>query len=337
MALRSLSPLLDGLGDAVWRADALADAASASGVALPSGHAALDAQLPGGGWPLGALSEILQPQNGFNEWRLLLPVLHTVTQVGLPGPYQAAHQPGSLQRRSLPLSHGVHAAHAVQPHLSHLPRVVLIGTPYEPFGPGLAAQGLPAQALLWVKVDAASDRLWAAEQALRCAGVAAVLLWLPKVRAEHLRRLQLAAHEHAKLLFVMRPASAQQESSPAVLRLLVGGRDAGPRLTGGRAGAASGADDALCVQVLKRRGPPLDKVLILPARPAGLSVLLALGAGQGALGSEASQPLSSVRPEFVEGLRIGQAPSEWKDAVMLGRISAAWEGGYALDRLATAV
>jgi protein ImuA len=269
MALRSLSPLLDGLGDAVWRADALADAASASGVALPSGHAALDAQLPGGGWPVGALCEILQPPSGFNEWRLLLPVLHTVTQVGLPG----AHQPGNLQRRSLPLSRGVQAAHGVQPHPS---RVVLIGTPYEPFGPGLAAQGLDAQTLLWVKADAAPERLWAAEQALRCAGVAAVLLWLPKVRAEHLRRLQLAAHDHAKLLFVMRPANAQNESSPAVLRLLVGGRDAGPRRTGGAEDLASGADDALCVQVLKRRGPPLDKVLALPARPAGLSVLLAL-------------------------------------------------------------
>ena len=40
----------------VWRADAL-DAGAAP--AFTTGHAALDAALPGGGWPLGALVELL--------------------------------------------------------------------------------------------------------------------------------------------------------------------------------------------------------------------------------------------------------------------------------------
>jgi protein ImuA len=92
-----------------------------------------------------------------------------------------------------------------------------------------------------------------------------VLAWLPQVRAEQLRRLQMAAQTHHKLLFVMRPAQAQSESSPAVLRLL----------------ASTAPDgDALLLHILKRRGPPLDQPLSLSARPARLAVLLASHAGQ---------------------------------------------------------
>ena len=45
----------------VWRADELATSlAGANSRVLASGHAALDAELPGGGWPVGALIEVLQ-------------------------------------------------------------------------------------------------------------------------------------------------------------------------------------------------------------------------------------------------------------------------------------
>ncbi|MFZ3084525.1 MAG: translesion DNA synthesis-associated protein ImuA [Rhodoferax ferrireducens] len=214
-------------GAAVWRADALACAAGAT---VASGHGALDAELPGGGWPLGAISEILQPPGVCQEWRLLLPALTRTC-----GP------------------------------------VVLVGPPQVPFGPGLAAQGLDARRLLWVGAAAPAARLWATEQALRCAEVVVVLAWLPQVRTEQLRRLQLAAQTHSKLLFVLRPAAAQSESSPAVLRLLLV-----------RALAADVASDALRVQILKRRGAPLAHTLVLSARPAGLAVLLALrGDSQG--------------------------------------------------------
>ncbi|MDO9196351.1 translesion DNA synthesis-associated protein ImuA [Rhodoferax sp.] len=212
------------LGEAVWRADELGCAAGAT---VASGHTALDAQLPGGGWPVGAVVEVLQAQSGQNEWRLLLP---------------------ALRRSSGP--------------------VVLVGAPHVPFGPGLCAQGFEAQRLLWIRAGAPAARLWASEQALRCAKVAAVLAWLPQVRAEQLRRLQMAAQEHSKLLFVMRPAQAIAESSPAVLRLLVSSQSAGEGAPG----------DALQLHILKRRGPPLAQALALPARSARLGALLALRA-----------------------------------------------------------
>ena len=204
----------------VWQASALARPV---GLTVATGDAALDAQLPSGGWPVGALVEILQAQSGLGEWRLLLPALRQSR-----GP------------------------------------LVLVGPPHVPFGPALAAQGLAPERLLCVQGDAASlwpaARMWAAEQALRCADVSAVLAWLPLARADQLRRLHLAASEHGKLLFVMRPAQVQGESSPAVLRLLVSG----------------GAGDQLSLRILKRRGPPLDELLTLPLRPARLAVALAL-------------------------------------------------------------
>ena len=42
---------------------------------IASGLEALDAQLPGGGWPLGALTEILLQHHGIGELQLLMPAL----------------------------------------------------------------------------------------------------------------------------------------------------------------------------------------------------------------------------------------------------------------------
>jgi protein ImuA len=42
---------------------------------VDTGHPALTAELPGGGWPAGALIELLAPQPGIGELRLLAPVL----------------------------------------------------------------------------------------------------------------------------------------------------------------------------------------------------------------------------------------------------------------------
>jgi hypothetical protein len=65
----------------------------------------------------------------------------------------------------------------------------------------------------------------------------------------------------------MRPLAAQQEASPAVLRLLLE--------------SGEGAD-ALTLRLLKRRGPPLTTPLVLPARPERLQALLAASRQQSA-------------------------------------------------------
>lgn len=210
------------LPDHVWRADALA---APQADTVSSGDAALDAQLPGGGWPVGALTELLQAPGVHLEWRLLLPALLRCGQ----GP------------------------------------VVLVGAPtlrsvaLLPFAPALTGLGLPWQRLLWLR--AADAQLWVAEQALRCAPVDAVLVWLPQARPQELRRLQLAAAQHHKLLFVMRHSAAAREASPAVLRLQLA--PSAIQATGVR------------VDILKRQGPPLDRALDIVPGPGQLARVLA--------------------------------------------------------------
>jgi protein ImuA len=172
------------------------------------------------------LTELVQAPGVHLEWRLLLPALLRCGQ----GP------------------------------------VVLVGAPalgaaaLLPFAPALAGLGLPWQRLLWLRAGQA--QLWVAEQALRCAPVDAVLLWLAQARPQELRRLQLAAAQHHKLLFVMRPSEAAHTASPAVLRVQLA-----PCVT-----HATG----LRVEILKRRGPPLAQALhILPAQGALARVLAA--------------------------------------------------------------
>lgn len=140
MGLPFLDSFSAAAGRSVWHADELG---LADAQVVATGHAALDAQLPGGGWPVGAMTELLQTAPEAHVWRLLLPAL----------------------------------AQAVQAHGGP---VVLVGAPYEPCAAALAAQGLPVEALMWVRSDAPAARLWACEQALRCADVSAVLAWLPQ-------------------------------------------------------------------------------------------------------------------------------------------------------------
>lgn len=226
----------------VWRAGEL------GGVSQPvqaTGHAGLDAALPGGGWPQGALIELLQEQAGVHEWGLLSPALAALQQA----------EPAQW--------------------------LVLVGAPQLPFGPALGAQQL--QMRQWLSVHGragdAPSLLWATREALQCADVSAVLAWLPDARSAHLRRLQIAAHAHHKLLFVFRPLRAQQESSPAPLRLRI-------------EGVVSEAGN-LQVDVFKRRGPPLAAPVLLDTRPARLAALLAASRERA---RQKREELGAVRP-----------------------------------------
>jgi hypothetical protein len=159
--------------------------------AEPTGNASLDAQLPGGGWPRGALSEILIGHDGIGECSLLLPALASLTQAGR--------------------------------------RIVFVAPPYIPYPPALAAAGIDLAHV--VHIDAAdADTHWTAEQCLRAGCCGAVLSWMPRTDYQKLRRLQLAAETGAAIGFVFRPLAAARETSPAALRVQVSGSESGPRL-----------------------------------------------------------------------------------------------------------
>ena len=172
---------------ALWRG---ADAGAPE--TLPTGFRALDARLPGGGWPLFTLVELLVPTAGIGEIRLLLPALRSLTAAGTE------------------------------------PRwVAWLAPPHLPYAPALADAGLDPARMLVIRPRAGVDRLWAMEQALRSGACAAVLGWTGEARDPMLRRLKLAAEEGRTPGFLLRPSAHRNEHSPAALRLALTARDHG--------------------------------------------------------------------------------------------------------------
>lgn len=158
---------------------------------LPSGNEPLDQLLPGGGWPLGALTELLVERDGVGELSLVLPMLARVSREG--------------------------------------GWTVLVDPPWTPYAPAIHGQGIDLQRLLVVNTRNAGESLWACEQALRGVRGGVVLSWLRGRRHQagfkHLRRLQLAARSGQKGAFLFRSARVAGQSSPASLRLLLDVQD----------------------------------------------------------------------------------------------------------------
>jgi cell division inhibitor SulA/protein ImuA len=179
-AKADIAKLLDATPQ-LWRGRRFSQGQSA----LPTGQARLDARLPGGGWPLGAVSEIIAAHPGLGEFSLLFPAL---AELGGRGQW-----------------------------------VVLVDPPWIPYPGSLRAQGLHLERLLLVRTRNEQDSMWACEQALGSSNGSgrggAVLAWPQRVGFARLRRLQLAAEANAKLAFLFRPESALREASPAALRL----------------------------------------------------------------------------------------------------------------------
>ncbi|MCC6212049.1 MAG: translesion DNA synthesis-associated protein ImuA [Burkholderiales bacterium] len=173
--MASLAELLQR--QAVWRGAA----ADAGLPAAPTGFAALDAELPGGGWPAGSLAEVLCPDEGVGELQIVLPALAALTSAGR--------------------------------------RIAWLAPPYLPYAPALRAAGVRLEGLTVVRAPGRRDALWAAEQALRAGTFHALLLWLPRASYAELRRLAVAAQDGPGFALAFRPPEAGRESSPAVLRL----------------------------------------------------------------------------------------------------------------------
>ena len=174
--VRSVDAILNH--PAVWRGGECARVAPA----VSTGYAELDVQLPGSGWPAGAITEIYAERTGVGEVQLTMPAAARLTQAGR--------------------------------------WVTLIAPLHVPYAPALAAHGLRLERLLLVESARSEDSLWACEQALRSSSSGAVLLWQEHVNERALRRLQLAAESASTSLFLFRPARVAP-ASPAALRLHV--------------------------------------------------------------------------------------------------------------------
>lgn len=168
---------------AIWRGDDVAPEPAA----MPSGFAALDAALPGRGWPQGALTEFLLEREGIGELRLTLPALVQVQAQGR--------------------------------------EVVWIAPPYRPYAPALAAAGLDLGHLVIVRCRTAQEALWAYEQALRAPECGAAFAWLPTQDERALRRLQVAAREGRTWGALWRRPGQRGGAIAAPLRLALAPQD----------------------------------------------------------------------------------------------------------------
>jgi hypothetical protein len=211
----------------LWRADEVAHATGRDAT-IASGFAALDAELPGSGWPKGQLVELLFDARGIGELSLLAPALARCAQDAC-------------------------ACVWVLPCERATPAVL----PALPYPPALGAAGIDLSRALFVQPETPREAFWAIEQSLRATHLGALVGWLPHTSSSRegefraLRRLQLLASRQRAPVFLLRDALARHAPSPAALRLQLAAHDG-----------------ELTVTILKRRGRPLLEPIVLQVHPA---------------------------------------------------------------------
>jgi protein ImuA len=148
---------------------------------LATGFAALDAMLPHGGWPVGAVTEIFCPAENHFALPLIWPALA---------------------------------------HLSQAQRwLALVAPPNAPTAAQLQAEGIDLSHVLLIHPHGTSNGLWAVEQALRAGTCAAVLSWVNQADHHDLQDLRGAALAGNTCGLIFRPEWAIDQPSPAALRL----------------------------------------------------------------------------------------------------------------------
>jgi hypothetical protein len=206
----------------IWRGKG----ASIARAVIPTGFGELDSHLPGGGWPLGAITEIFVDGYGIGELGLLMPALAALTKEDPAKPAKW---------------------------------VAWIAPPFVPYAPALQQHGLNLDRVLMIHPTSGNkSRLWAIEQVVRSGSSAGVLAWIATAEARGratqgavadagreargratqgavaedviLRRLQLAAEDQGCWVLLFRPASASQQRSPAALRIRLSQAQAATRV-----------------------------------------------------------------------------------------------------------
>jgi protein ImuA len=170
----------------LWRAGSWGPGCAEATPTAATGWPALDAELPGGGWPLAGLTELLMPPTG-GEITLLAPWLG-----------RGSRSQGPQGSREL----------------------LGVAPPADPCAGGFEAVGLRLARWVWITPRSAADAAWSAEQALRSGSFAAVLWWQEgPTPTTMLRRLHLAAQAGGTPLIALRSPAARSIGSPAPLRL----------------------------------------------------------------------------------------------------------------------
>lgn len=173
----------------VWRGSE-GPAAFTGACLTATGYPALDAFLPGRGWPSG-LIEILSDAPGLAEAALLCPMWRSLDDParGSASPWIAWVVPERL--------------------------------PWVPHAPGWAQLGLNPERLIWVRTASMADAAWSIEQMLHQRAARSVVWVAPQARPLALRRVHWAARSAGVPLFACRPLGSRHDASPALLRVVL--------------------------------------------------------------------------------------------------------------------
>jgi len=171
-----LQTLLDNNPN-LWQGSAMSHG---SNDGIGTGYSDLDAILPNHGWPKKSVLEILSPQWGIGELKIILPLMRKMTQ----------------QKRW----------------------VIWISPPHIPYAPALVKAGVDINYVIVINADTScSDAIWSIEKALQTHSCALVLAWMNWLPNGVVRRLQLAAEKGDGLAILFR--ERETKNSPAALRL----------------------------------------------------------------------------------------------------------------------
>ena len=224
----------------VWRGSEIA-AVRTPGIA--TGFSDLDRELPGGGWPGGAVTEILCPRTGIGELQLVLPALSRLSGKGR--------------------------------------RQIWIAPPHRVYAPALLQARIDLPGVIVVDAARRRDMLWAAEQALRSAACGAVLVWPAAVgdprplQYAEVRRLQIAVEASETIAFLFRPEAESAQSSAAALRLALASADCTRLAVHILKRRGAGLETALLIDARRAALPDQDHVMAgysFPASPARINI-----------------------------------------------------------------
>ncbi|MGN8157329.1 translesion DNA synthesis-associated protein ImuA [Salinisphaera sp. RV14] len=196
-----------------------------------SGWPWLDALLPGGGYPLAAVTEFLVESAGRGELSLLLA--------------------------------------ALKPRLEAWPdsRLVFVEPPHRLNAPALDGAGIDRARVPVIRCRDTAERVWSIEQLAAAGGFVAFVLWDDNLDTPALRRLQLASEKAGGPVFVYRDLACARHRSPAALRLAIQSRNGRQKIEVLKCrGPAGGTADGL--KAARDRGWAPVQGAIVPAEAA---------------------------------------------------------------------
>lgn len=155
---------------------------------LPTGLTALDCALPGGGLPSGTIAEIFADADGVGSLSLAMRIAKSACGM-VPNDRRA---------------------------------IVVVDSRGDFYPPGAWQKGIDPDRLIVVRPRNTCEAFWAADQSLRCVGVAVVIAPLDRLDDRQSRRLQLAAESSGCVGVILRPAQKRCRSFAAVQMLVEG-------------------------------------------------------------------------------------------------------------------